>query len=164
MVCLDPFLGDDSARVAQWCTEDGVPYVTIDAPPDSPIVKGAEAIVVGEEFATRTFGTFDPADLLDEYVRACGGLIILTMGDEGVLYRRGKGPVQRMQAFEVDALDTTGAGDSFRAGLIYALLQGAADADAVRTASAVAALVCETAPGVLSSPRPDELQRFLVGR
>ena len=47
-----------------------------------------------------------------------------------------------MPAFAVEALDTTGAGDVFRGGFIYALLQGWPIADGLRFANAAAAVSC----------------------
>jgi sugar/nucleoside kinase (ribokinase family) len=44
-------------------------------------------------------------------------------------------------AFPVSAIDTTGAGDIFRAGFIYALLRGDAPEAVLRFACAAAAVV-----------------------
>ena len=66
--------------------------------------------------------------------------------------------------FAVDVQDTTGAGDSFRAGIIYGMLRGFDTERMIRTASAVAALVCQGVPGVLHSPTEAELEAFLAAR
>ena len=57
--------------------------------------------------------------------------------------------------------DTAGAGDSFRAGLIYGMLNGMGDRDAVRYAAAVAALVCSRFPGVIDSPTTGDVEALL---
>jgi sugar/nucleoside kinase (ribokinase family) len=62
----------------------------------------------------------------------------------------------------VHVRDTTGAGDSFRAGIIYGMLNGQEDEELIRTGAAVAALVCERFPGVLNSPTEGELSEFLA--
>lgn len=58
--------------------------------------------------------------------------------------------------------DTTGAGDGFRAGIVYGLLKGHRGAGLIRVGSAVAALVCSQVPGVLHSPNETELSAFLA--
>ena len=45
-------------------------------------------------------------------------------------------------AFKVHAVDTTGAGDVFRGGFIYALVNGLPMDEALRTANAAAAVSC----------------------
>lgn len=50
----------------------------------------------------------------------------------------------------VHAVDTTGAGDVFRAAFIYALLNNYAPAEMLRFANAAAALSC-TRPGAIAS-------------
>ena len=164
IVCLDPFLGDESLQVARWCVDAGTPYVTVDASPDSEVARCAEVLIVSEEFATREFGPHEPRELLAIYVERCPGLVILTRGSAPVVHGRPGGQAQEFVPYPVVVRDTTGAGDSFRAGAIYALLNGADDEELVRTASAVAALVCEGFPGVLNSPSEMELSDFLVRR
>ena len=84
------------------------------------------------------------------------------MASEPAIYGRHGGQAQEFAPYPVVVRDTTGAGDSFRAGIIYAMLNGADDEELVRTASAVAALVCEGFPGVLNSPAEPELSEFLA--
>lgn len=162
IVCLDPFLGDESLLAARWCVDAGIPYVTVDASPDSEIAQRAEVLIVSEEFATREFGPHDPRELLATYVEQCRGLVILTHGSDPVVFGRRGEPAHELAPYPVVVHDTTGAGDSFRAGAIHAMLNGADDRQLVRTASAVAALVCERFPGVLNSPSQDELSEFLA--
>ena len=50
--------------------------------------------------------------------------------------------VHYVPAFQVNALDTTGAGDVFRAGFIHAFLRGAAADEILRFANAAAAVSC----------------------
>ena len=75
--------------------------------------------------------------------------VIVTMGGAGTRYftanEEGHVPV-----FQVDVVDTTGAGDSFTAAVAVALGEGLALPDAVRFGNAAAAL-CVTKPGTASS-------------
>lgn len=164
IVCLDPFAPDYSLQVARLCVETGTAYVTVDCAPDSEIAANAAALVVAQECTSRTLGDLDPGDVLTAYTERCGGLVILTRGSEpGIFGRRGS-RAREFSPFPVQARDTTGAGDAFRAGIVYGLLRGEKDDGLITTASATAALVCERAPGVLGSPTAQELAEFVAAR
>jgi sugar/nucleoside kinase (ribokinase family) len=162
IVCLDPFFGEESAAVARWCQELGIPYVTVDTPPDAEITRFAEVVIVSEEYASQAIGTVAWRELLATYTQRCQGLVILTRGGDSAWYGRGSEPPSEHLPFPVEVRDTTGAGDSFRAGIIYGILKGLSVQSLIRVASAVAALVCQRAPGVLNSPSADEVSAFLA--
>jgi len=63
----------------------------------------------------------------------------------------------------VDAVDTSGAGDTHTGAFIAALAGGADEVDAARTANAAAALSV-TRRGPATGPAAAELTRFLAGR
>ncbi len=90
------------------------------------------------------------------------GLVALTLGGEGaVLYRAGV-EVVRADAFDVAVVDTTGAGDTFCGALVLALAEGQGEADALRFASAAAALAV-TKPGAQPSlPRREAVEILLA--
>lgn len=77
-------------------------------------------------------------------------MVVLTMGADGVLLVTPEGtsyfPAQR-----IEVVDVTGAGDSFWAGLLMAILDGYSIEDAIRAAQAVAALKLQQT-GPLSRP------------
>ncbi len=162
IVCLDPFFDGASLQAARWCVDADTPYVTVDVSPDTEMARQADVLVVSEEFATREFGPHDPHELLATYTDRCSGLVVLTRGSEQLLYGRRAEHPRDFSPYPVQARDTTGAGDSFRAGIIYAMLNGYDDEQLISTASAVAALVCERFPGVLNSPTKEELSEFLA--
>ena len=57
---------------------------------------------------------------------------VVTLGERGAMALEGDG-VHHEPAFSVHAVDTTGAGDVFRGGFIYALLRGQPIEQALRT-------------------------------
>ncbi len=162
VVCLDPFFGDASEQAARWCREASVPYVTVDTPPDSDLARHAAAVIISEEFALRSFDNDDPNAIVSMFTRQCEGLVVLTRGSKPLLYSRRNTAPQWFSPFEVEASDTTGAGDSFRAGMIYGMLQDHDDTQLIEAASAVAAIVSQRLPGVLNSPTAAELESFLA--
>jgi fructokinase len=101
-------------------------------------------------------------------------LVAITRGRQGVLALRGD-DVWEIPAFEVEVLDTVGAGDAFTSGLLAglaelgilsraALEQASAEviAGALRFASAAAALTCTRAGA--DPPTRTEVARFLDGQ
>ena len=79
-------------------------------------------------------------------------LAAATLGEDGVLAFDGT-HLHRAAAFNVPVVDTTGAGDIFHAGFIYALLQGWPLQHQLDFACAAAALNC-TAVGARGSIKP----------
>ena len=164
IVCLDPFLGEESAHAAEICIEARVPYVTIDVMPGSEIGKHAEVLIVSEDFLSRSLGSEDRGEVLAAYTEEAAGFVILTNGGDRVLFgRRGTAP-EFFDPFPVEVEDTTAAGDAIRAGVIYGMLKGQTGGDLVRTGCAVAAMVCERMPGFINSPTEAELVAFLDAR
>ncbi len=89
-------------------------------------------------------------------------LAAVTLGPEGLLWQlQGQAP-QRMAGFRVpQVIDTTGAGDTFHAALAYAWADGMTHEDALRFASAAAALKCTRPHGILGAPHQTEVRTFL---
>jgi ribokinase len=86
--------------------------------------------------------------------------VCLTCGRHGAALATGTG-IEWFDAFAVEAVDTTAAGDAFNGGLAAALAEGRSGAEAVRFASAVAALSV-TRPGAQPSmPYRAELAALL---
>ena len=65
-------------------------------------------------------------------------------------------------AFRVDAVDTTGAGDVFRAGFIYALLRGWPTDDILRFANAAAAVSCTRLGALGGIPSLEEVEALVA--
>ncbi len=158
IVCVDPPFGDESAAVGRMAESAGVPFVAIDCPFDSQLSTASAAVIVAGEYRERAYAGADIDSLFDEYRSRSSGLVVLTRGEGSVLFGRAGGAAETLPAFDVQTRDTAGAGDAFRAGLIYGLLQNWNDRDAVRYAAAVAAIVCTRFPGVMDSPTRAEVE------
>lgn len=167
MAIVDPAFGETTLAVARAAGRLEIPLATCDTPPDGELAKLSQAVVVSNEFLQRDFPTAVADDiareaLLRRYLESCPGLVVFTSGSGRILFgRSGDGP-HGLDPFQVDVVDSAGAGDSFRGGLAYALLQGMPDREAVRFAAAVAALVCTTTPGCLHPPSLEQV-RALMG-
>lgn len=67
-----------------------------------------------------------------------------------------------MPAFMVDVRSTLGAGDTYKAGCIYALLHGMSDEETVRFAAACSAVAIIRFPLPLNPPTLEEVQALLA--
>ena len=86
---------------------------------------------------------------------------VVTLGSAGAQIVSGA-DTAIVSSFDVDVVDTTGAGDAFTAGLAVALAEGAGLAEAVLFANATAAL-CVTKPGTArSTPYRGEVAALLA--
>ena len=89
------------------------------------------------------------------------GLTVLTQGSGDMLFGRKGESLRRMPAFRVAVKSTLGAGDTFKAGCVYALLHGMSDAETVRFAAACAAVAVTRFPLPLHPPVTDEVRALL---
>ena len=87
--------------------------------------------------------------------------LIVTLGQEGCVARSGQHRFVQA-AYPVSALDTTGAGDTFCGTLVAALSQGEALPDALRRASAAAALACTSLGAQSSIPTAQAVAALLA--
>lgn len=160
-VCLDPFFKEASYKAAEIGARAGIPVITVDCGHDDPLLKHASAIVIAESYIRENYPDQRLEDLFRQYQRNCGGLVIFTFGDRAIWFARSDQPVNTYQPYAIEAVDTTGGGDSFRAGIVYGFLEGWADDRMIDFAAAVAALVCTRFPGVLNAPTHDEVTDFM---
>ncbi len=100
-------------------------------------------VLVGEEPDADT----DPETVADELRSMGPDAVVITLGAEGALVAE-SGAVTRVEAPDVEAVDTTGAGDAFNAAFAVAL---AADSDIVEAAriGCRAGALATTAPEVI---------------
>lgn len=161
-VALDPFFGSASAQVAELCRQHNTNYVTIDCKWDDPIAQHASAIIVSKEFIEREYPEETVTHLLDQYHNACTGLVIFTFGSREILYM--ESGMQRPLSFKpytVDVVDTLAAGDTFRAGIVYGVLQNMTASETVRFAAATAAVACTRFPSVHQPPELAEILELM---
>lgn len=164
IVCLDPFFKKASLRVAEIAVDSGVPIVTIDCLHDDPLLRHISAVIISDNYIQWRYSDHQLEDLFQAYLNATDGLVVFTFGDDDIWYGRSGRAIEKIPAYTVDAIDTSAAGDSFRAGVVFGSLKGWEDSKTIRFAAAVAAIVCTRYPGALNSPSYDEVMRFLQTR
>lgn len=133
------------------------------APQDRALLSAATHLVFARQAAREMTGHDDPTLAITALPAPDEAIVAITDGKRGVLLRRG-GDVQRIPAFEIDAVDTLGAGDVFHGALAYALAARIDDLAAIRFASAAAAIKCTRFGGRSGAPTLKEVEAFLAGR
>jgi sulfofructose kinase len=90
-------------------------------------------------------------------------MVVITLGAEGATYVAGEGR-DLFPAFDVRAVDTTGAGDVFHGAFAYGVAQGWKPRQLVVFSSAVAALKCTQLGGRTGIPSLAQVHGFLTER
>ena len=129
------------------------------------VLRRADIIIAARALPAEMTGIDAPgaalAALAAEYSGA--SIVCVTLGDEGSLTRCA-GREIRTPVFPIACVDSTGAGDVFRAAFIAGWMTagGAAELEEVlRYASAAAALNCRAFGAWTASPRTDEVEELL---
>jgi sugar/nucleoside kinase (ribokinase family) len=161
LACIDPFFTTESELAGRYAVELEIPYITIDSPSDGDLAQNAAALIISGEFRDRAHPQVDLLSLFAEYQQRVKGLLIFTCGSQEVLFSRKGQEIQRFPSYTVKAIDTAGAGDAFRSGVVYGLLNDWSDLETVRYASALAAIICTRFPGVLDCPTHAEVLEFI---
>jgi sugar/nucleoside kinase (ribokinase family) len=142
-------LGPDFAtRILKHAKENGVTTsVDLIAPGGmgtfdliAPAMAYTDYLLPNEEQVLGFTGASDLDDGCRKLLDAGAGLLAITCGADGALVVSGEG-TQQVPAFAVDVVDTTGCGDAFSAGFVYASLVGRPPREAAALGNAVAALV-----------------------
>lgn len=107
-------------------------------------------------------GESDPERALRKLRRLNPGILCITLGECGAAALDGD-DFHLAPAFTVKVVDNTGAGDVFRAGFIYGLLQRWAVPELLRFANAAAAVSCTRLGAIPSVPSLDDTQKLVAG-
>ena len=141
VLSVDPFLGDQAVAAAQLARELGLGVFAIELSPDHPMAASCDVVINSAGFMRR-HKMDDPADVAVDLLKAGVETVVVTQGAQGCRVFQENGYSFDQPAYRVDVCDTTGAGDGFRAGLIYGYLKGWTVSRSVVFASGSAALAC----------------------
>lgn len=159
---IDPFFRGESDGAAEICLRLGVPYVTIDSPHDSFLHRHAAVNVVSGECLHNHYQGMDKEKVMHLLQETAEGLVIITSGGGEMLYGRRGEEIRRMKPFPVEVRSTLGAGDTYKAGCVYALLQGMGDEELVRFASACSGIAISRFPLPLHPPVLPEVEALIA--
>jgi len=163
---IDGMWPEAALRAARHARGHGVPVVA-----DLGGVEGTrrellpyvDYLIANEQCARRLAGGDDP-ERACRLMRELGpGVAVVTLGERGCAFADGSDR-GRMPAFEVEVVDTTGAGDCFHGAFCVGVVHGWPLERTLEFASAAAALKCRKLGGRAGLPTMDEVEAFLQER
>jgi len=146
---------DTAVRVAVKAKEEGIP-ITLDIgqnqrdPKIETLLSLADYVIPSLAFSRRYTQCEQGQSAARALQKRGAKAVIQTLGEQGAFVATGEGQNFTVPAFPVQVVDTTGAGDSFHGGFLFALSRGYSLQQGVVFASAVAALKC-TRPALISA-------------
>jgi ribokinase len=124
------------------------------------LVALSDVLVASERFVSEVAPRGEVEDSLVELQEMGPDTVVITLGDSGSVGLFGDKLI-RQQAYEVEAVDTTGAGDAFRGAFTAGLVRGFEPELCMQFASAAAALTCRALGGRAGLPDLEEVKTFL---
>jgi sugar/nucleoside kinase (ribokinase family) len=164
VIHVDDVDEDAAIRAALLGREAGA-FVTSDidriTPRTGELVSAVTHAMFAQHVPAQLTGINDLEQALRQMRKTHDGVLCVTLGDQGAVALEGD-TLYREPAFLVHAVDTTGAGDVFRGGFIYALVKGLPIQEALRTANAAAAVSCTRLGALNGVPAMDEIQTLMT--
>jgi sugar/nucleoside kinase (ribokinase family) len=172
----DRLLQDCSAiltesRCGEFCTElcvearrRGIPVIVgIDRAMSlgEGLLSASSHLLFSSESLQETADMADDGAALKKVSTLTSSFLAGTRGPKGTIWLDACGGLQETPAFPVDAVDTLGAGDIFHGAFALAITEGMDLWQALRFASAAAALKCTRFGGAFAAPQRADVERFL---
>lgn len=127
------------------------------------LLTAASHLIFSSEALQQTAGVANDAEALKVIAGLSDAFLAGTRGPRGTLWLDQNGAFQETPAFPVHTVDTLGAGDIFHGAFTVALTESQPMPEALRFASAAAALKCTRFGGAFACPQRAEVDEFLSG-
>jgi len=159
----DPTLALNAARAARAARASVTSDIEHTASCVEEIISAVTYPIFEHTLPAKLTGESDPERALRKLRRLNEGVMVVTLGDQGAAALDGD-TFHVEPAFTVKVVDATGAGDVFRAGFIYGLLQKWTVPEILRFANASAAVSCTRLGAIPSVPAQEEVRALMAGR
>lgn len=167
---LEGFHGEAALQAAKWMREAGK-TVVLDGGTTSRrvgehhrrLIEYVDVLITGAGFARGLTGIEDIWEAGKAVLKMGPRIFVETVGEDGS-YTVTAEEQFHTPAFQVDVVDTTGAGDVFHGAYIVGLLHGWNPQQIARFSTAVSAIKCTKLGGRSGIPRFEEVMTFLRER
>jgi len=159
------------SRAAGFCTDlcaearrRGIPVI-VDVDRAMSLREGllnaSSHLVFSSEPLQETAGVTDDGQALKKIAKLTLSFLAGTRGPKGTIWLDEQGNLQETPAFPVHTVDTLGAGDVFHGAFALGITEGQDLREALRFASAAAALKCTRFGGAFAAPQRAEVAELL---
>lgn len=164
LVSLDP-----NVRMSLWSSPEELRRVML------PLLPLTDVVKLSEEDLSPLVGTSDPTEGCARLRERGARLVVVTRGEDGCFCQNALGS-QLVPGWQVDVVDTTGAGDAFMGGLLAGLLAIGATSGrpetispssllpVLRLANGVGALTTTVRGAIPALPTGDQVRAFLEAK
>ena len=125
------------------------------------LLNASSHLVFSSEPLQETAGVTDDAQALKKIAKLTPSFLAGTRGARGTIWLDENQAIQETPAFHVHTVDTLGAGDVFHGAFALAITEGQELRQALRFASAAAALKCTRFGGAFAAPQRIEVEELL---
>jgi sulfofructose kinase len=134
-----------AARAAEIARSRGVPVI-LDAETvkdgTTELVQHTDVLIASSDFPRAYTGVTDAGEALRALLGAGPSFVAMTLGGDGAVAMTSAGATIESRAYDVEAVDTTGAGDVFHGAFVFGLLSGWDVERTLDFSNAAAALNC----------------------
>jgi sulfofructose kinase len=126
------------------------------------LLTASSHLVFSSEPLQETADVTDDGTALKKIAKLTSSFLAGTRGPQGTIWLDEQGNLQETPAFPVHTVDTLGAGDIFHGAFALAITEKQELRQALRFASAAAALKCTRFGGAFAAPQRAEVEQFLA--
>lgn len=165
---LDQHAAEGGLRALELARAMDIPCVAdlenVNRPCSQELLRRADHLIVPAALARQLTGENEPAAMVRAFAGPQRACCAVTDGDRGCWYAERDSSVHHFPAYAVPVADTTGCGDVFHGAYAAWLARGASVPEAIRIASAAAALKATQPGGRTGIPDRATVERFLADR
>lgn len=125
------------------------------------LLTASSHLVFSSEPLQQTADVTDDGQALHKLAKLTRSFLAGTRGPKGTIFLNEQGELEESPAFPVHTVDTLGAGDVFHGAFALAITEKQELRQALRFASAAAALKCTRFGGAYAAPQRTEVEAFL---
>jgi sulfofructose kinase len=125
------------------------------------LLTASSHLIFSSEALQATADVADDAAALQKLAKVTSSFLAGTRGPQGTVWLDPNGALRQTVAFPVHTVDTLGAGDVFHGAFVLAITEKQGIQEALRFASAAAALKCTRFGGAFACPQRSEVEALL---